>query len=75
MISNYEKFKNFLNDEDNILIIRLAMAILGIIIGSAFVLLSILFENPIGSITFLVFGCITFGGFMLAPVIWYLNEN
>ena len=69
-LNNYEKFRDFLNDEDNGIIIRIAMVVIGIILGSLLVLLSSLFEDKTLSVTFLVFGCVIFGGFLFAPAIW-----
>jgi len=74
-ITKLEKIQEFLNDEDNGIIIRIAMVVVGIILGSLLVLLSSMFENKMLSITFLVFGCITFLGFLIAPAIWWITEN
>jgi len=74
-ITKLEKIQEFLNDEDNGIIIRIAMVVVGIILGSLLVLLSSMFENKMLSITFLVFGCITFLGFLIASAIWWITEN
>ena len=69
-----EKFQDFLNDEDNGIILRIGMVAVGIVLGVLLVLLSALFQNPTLSVTFLVFGCVTFGGFLLCAAIWGAME-
>ena len=72
---NYEKIKGFLNDEENHLIVRFGMVLFGIIFGCSFVLLSLLFERgTVGAITFLVFGCVMFGSFLIAPAVWWGSD-
>ena len=73
-LTKLEKFQDFLNDEDNGLLIRLGMVVVGIILGGLLVLISSVFENTTISVTFLVFGIIVFAGFIIAPAIWYANE-
>jgi len=74
-LTPFEKFRDFLNDEENGIIIRISMVIVGIVLGGLLVLLSSLFEDKAISVTFLVFGCVIFVGFLIAPVAWWLNEN
>lgn len=72
---DYEKIKNFLNDSENRLIIRLGMVVFGIIFGSCLILLSLVFDRgSAGAITFLVFGCVTYFSFLIAPAVWYVDE-
>ena len=66
-----ERITEFLNDEDNGVILRIAMVIIGLVGGSLLVLLSALFQNPVLATTFLVFGCVTFGAFLLGAAIWW----
>jgi len=69
-LTKLEKIQDFLNDEDNGIILRLGLVVIGIVLGCLLVLLSALFEDKTLSITFLVFGCVTFGGFLLTAAIW-----
>ena len=71
----WEKFSDFLNNSDNELVIRLMMVFLGAILGTAFIFLSVLIKNHAASVSFLVFGCVTYGSFLLSAGIWYLVEN
>ena len=71
-LTKLEQIQDFLNDEDNGIIIRIGMVVVGLILGILLVLLSALFQNPTLSVTFLVFGCVTFGGFLLSAGIWGL---
>jgi len=68
--TRFEKLQEFLNEEDNGILIRIGMVVVGIVLGSLLVLLSALFQVPTLSITFLVFGIVTFVGFLLSAVIW-----
>lgn len=68
--TKFEKIQEFLNEEDNGIIIRIGMVVVGIVLGSLLVLMSALFKMPTLSITFLVFGIVTFVGFLLSAVIW-----
>ena len=70
-----EKIQDFLNEEDNGIILRIGMVLVGIVLGSLLVLLSAAFQNPTLSVTFLVFGCVVFGGFLLSAAVWGLMEN
>lgn len=72
----YEKFKEFVNDDENGLVVRLGMSFLGIILGSALVLLSLVFDRGgVGAITFLVFGCVIFASFLIATGVWYADSQ
>jgi len=69
---SYEKIKNFLNDEENGLIVRLGMVLLGIILGTALILLALLFDKGNAArIAFLIFGYVTYGCFLIAAGVWY----
>ncbi len=73
---SYEKIQRFLNDTDNRLVVRLGIALFGIILGIGIVLLSLLFDkSSAAAIVLLVFGCIVFVSFLIAPAVWYGNEN
>ena len=74
-LTPFEKFRDFLNDQDNGIIIRISMVIIGIVLGGLLVLLSSIFEDKAVSITFLVFGCVIFGGFLIAPAAWWFDEH
>jgi len=69
-LSKLEKIQEFLNEEDNGIILRLGLVGIGIVLGCLLVLLSAVFQNPTLSVTFLVFGCVVFGGFLLVAAIW-----
>ncbi|MHA1170357.1 MAG: hypothetical protein ACTSRU_21220 [Candidatus Hodarchaeales archaeon] len=73
-LTKLEKVQDFLNEEDNGIIIRTGMVVVGIVLGCLLVLLSAAFQNPTLSVTFLVFGCVSFAGFLIAPAIWWLAE-
>jgi len=67
----YEKFKEFVNDRENVLAIRIGMVLFGSIFGSGFVLLSMLFDrHSVGAVTFLIFGCIMFLFFIIYAAIY-----
>ena len=74
-ITKLEKLQDFLNDEDNSIILRLGMVVVGIVLGCLLVLLSALSNHPTISITFLVFGCVVFAGFLLVAAIWGAMET
>ena len=74
-LSKLEKLQEFLNEEDNGILIRIGMVVVGIVLGVLLVLFSALFQNPTFSVTFLVFGCVTFGGLLLSAAIWGAMEN
>ena len=74
-LSKLEKLQEFLNEEDNGILIRIGMVVVGIVLGVLLVLFSALFQNPTLSVTFLVFGCVTFGGLLLSAAIWGAMEN
>jgi len=69
-LTKLEQIQEFLNEEDNGILIRIGMVVVGIVLGCLLVLMSALFQMPSLSITFLVFGCVTFGGFLLSAAIW-----
>jgi len=67
----YENFKDFVNDDENALVVRIGLAFLGSIFGSMFVLLSMLFDRgSVGAVTFLIFGCIMFLFFIIYAVVF-----
>lgn len=72
---NYEKFRNFLNDDDNAPIVRLGMVLMGLIFGTFFILLSTLFEANAPNVAFRVFGYATFFSLLVGSGIWYLIDN
>jgi len=71
-LTKLEKIQEFLNDEDNGVILRIGMVVIGLVLGVILVLLSALFQDKTLSTTFLVCGCVTVGGFMLGAGIWGL---
>lgn len=71
----WKKFNDFLSDDDNQLLIRLLMVFVGAILATIFILLSIVTKNHAASVAFLVFGCVTYGSFLLGAGIWYLVEE
>jgi len=74
--SNYDKFRNFLNDDENGFVIRIGMVLFGIILGILLVLVSMLFKTGSAeSIIILIFACLTFLGFMVAPIVWWGRDN
>jgi len=74
-ISRYEKVQEFLNDNDNGLVIRLGIAILGVVLGLIIVMLSLLFESGSGvAVIFIVFGCVIAAALFIAPAVWYLSD-
>lgn len=71
----WKKFNDFLNDNNNQLIIRLLMVFVGAILATIFITLSVLIKNHAASVAFLVFGCVTYGSFLFGAGIWYLVEE
>jgi len=71
----WEKLRNFLNDSDNELIIRLILVLIGIIFGTLLILLSTVVKNQGAIIAFQVFGYTTFFSFLIGVAAWYLIDN
>ena len=74
-LTNLEKVQDLLHDEDNAILLRIALVVVGIVLGGILVLLSSLFDDKTLSMTFLVFGCVTFGGFLFASAIWWMATS
>lgn len=76
MEEKFEKFKEFINDNDNGLIVRIGMVLVGAIIGILLILLSGLFPTNVAiSVSLITFGVIIFGVFVLGAAVWYISEN
>lgn len=70
-----EKLREFLNNSENEFLIRLLLIIVGIIIGTCFILLSIVVKDQSAALAFKIFGYVTYFSFLAGTGIWYLVES
>ena len=52
---------------------RFIMVILGLVLGTVFVIASTAFKNENASIAMLVFGCVTYGCFLIGALVDYVD--
>ena len=71
----YEKFREFLNDEENGFVIRLLMVFLGIILGAGFLTLGSFSDSLLSKVNLNILGWLLFLGFTISAIAWYYNEN
>ena len=70
-LTEFEKFREFINDDENELIIRIMVIVFGTVLGIFLILLSSLFNGSI-LVAFQIFGYLSVIGTWLSILIWAL---
>ena len=60
-------------EEDEDFSKRCIMVVFGLIVGSIFVMVSTVIKNENASIAMLVFGCVTYGCFLIGALVDYVD--